>query len=346
MQPNFKKSNSEFYTIEDFYKVEKIDAHIHIYTFNNALQEQAVKDNFKLVNINVDAFDDISIEKQQEYSVEQNKNYPDDFFYLTTFRVKGFEQPGWTDSVLSYLKESFAKGAVGVKVWKNIGMLEKTKEGNDIFVDDPLFDPIFSYLEEIDKPLTGHIGEPKSCWLPIDEMIMPGDIDYFSKNPEFHIYLHPESPAYIVHVDSYSGMLKKHDNLFYVGAHLGSIEWSIDELAKKLDEFPNMTVDMAERICHLQYQSIQNYQKVYDFIIKYQDRLLYGTDIIIYETSNSAEEMKNAHEIWMRDWIYFTTDGLMTSPALNREFKGLRLPKSVVDKIYFKNAKQIYLSKK
>ncbi len=346
MKKSDKQSYMNYYSIDDFTKVVKIDAHIHINTFKQTIIEQAVEDNFIFISINVDGFPETSIELQREYSIKQHEIHPDRFYYLTTFRVNGFEKPEWKESVMKYLKESFVKGAAGVKVWKNIGMGEKTAEGRDIFVDDFVFDPIFNYLEENQIPLTGHIGEPKSCWLPIDEMKISGDIDYFGKNPEYHMYLHPENPTYEKHIEGRDRMLKKHPNLVYVGAHLGSQEWSIDELAKRLDTFPLMSVDLAERICYFQFHSLQDYQKVYDFIMKYQDRLLYGTDIIIDDTQNQEEERRNAHELWMRDWIYFNTDRLMTNTSFSLEFKGLHLPKTVVDKIYSKNAIRIYLQQK
>lgn len=117
-----------YYSIEDFKNVKKIDAHVHINTFESVLPEQAAEDHFKLVTINVDAYED-PIEKQQEYAVSLRDRFPGRLVYLTTFRVRGFEQAGWEDSVLSYLKKSFEKGAVGAKVWKNIGMDEITSEG-------------------------------------------------------------------------------------------------------------------------------------------------------------------------------------------------------------------------
>ena len=87
-------------------------------------------------------------------------------------------------------------------------------------------------------------------------------------------------------------MLEKHPGLQFIGAHLGSLEWSVDELAKRLDKFPNMAVDMAARISHLQYQAKINWQKVHDFCIKYQDRLLYATDILI-SGSESEHRLKS-----------------------------------------------------
>lgn len=330
------------YRIEDFKKVKKIDAHVHINTFEDVLLQQAAEDNFNLVTINVDAYED-PIEQQQEYALSLFRRYPERLAFLTTFRVKGFEEPGWEDSVMSYIRSSLERGASGVKVWKNIGMDERTRDGRYIRVDDPLFNNIFSFLEDRGIPLTGHIGEPKNCWLPIEEMTTIGDRNYYSKNPEYHMFLHPDQPSYETHVRARDHLLEKHPQLVYVGAHLGSVEWSVDELAKRLDAYPLMSVDLTERICHLQYQSLEDWQKVYDFMIKYQDRLLYGTDI---ESYGKEDEKNHAHEIWFRDWIYFVSDGTMTSPSVVQEFEGLKLPKEVVDKIYFMNARRIYFRNK
>lgn len=70
---------------------------------------------------------------------------------------------------------------------------------------------------------------------------------------------------------------------------------------------------MAERISHLQYQAIDNWQGVYDFLVKYQDQLIYGTDlrtgasdIVKKGLKNSEEIQSHAHEVWQRHWNFFT----------------------------------------
>ena len=123
----------------------------------------------------------------------------------------------------------------------------------------------------------GHLLEAfKRWWLPIDSMTVPGDSSYFTNNPQHHMYLHPEYPSYEAQLDARDNMLTKHPDLIFVGAHLGSLEWNVAELAKRLDRFPNMAVDIAARMNHLQ---IQDRSTVREFFINYEDRLLYGTDI-------------------------------------------------------------------
>lgn len=74
------QSEMNFYSIDDFTKVDKIDVHVHVNTIKEDLLEQAIEDNFIFVSINVDAFADDPIEKQQEYALAQHAKYPDRFF--------------------------------------------------------------------------------------------------------------------------------------------------------------------------------------------------------------------------------------------------------------------------
>jgi len=91
------------------------------------------------------------------------------------------------------------------------------------------------------------------------------------------------------------------------------------------------------------YQTRDDYEKVRSFFIKYQDRILYGTDIID-RGGNKEDFHKRMHESWIRDWEYLVTDNPMTSHLIEGEFKGLKLPKEVVNKVYAENCKEWYKS--
>lgn len=136
--------------------------------------------------------------------------------------------------------------------------------------------------------------------------------------------------------------MKKHPDLNFIGCHLGSLEWNVDSLALRLDRYLNMAVDMSARICHLQYQSSKDRKRVRDFIIRYQDRLLYGTDSDYTGSNNPEGFKKRMHDTWTDDWKYFTTDSEMSSDKFRGTFTGLKLPKEVVDKIYSQNAIRWY----
>jgi predicted TIM-barrel fold metal-dependent hydrolase len=163
--------------------------------------------------------------------------------------------------------------------------------------------------------------------------------DYYGAHPEYHMYLHPEYPSYQDQIDARDKMLEKHPDLTFMGAHLGSLEWSLDELAKRLDKFPNMHVDLT-RISNLKLHTINDRQKTRSFFIKYQDRLIYGTDRAINATTNPAAFKKSIHDHWLSEWKFYATDEKISLKNYG-EFEGLKLPKEVIDKIYAKNALRI-----
>lgn len=331
----------EYYTVDDFDKVEKMDVHVHIRTERDAFVEQARKDNFQLLTIVVDHSAGIQDVKEQfHYAMLQTNEHPDDIACATAFSMKEWDEPGWTQQTMAWLDSCFEAGAIGIKVWKNIGMVQQDKNGELVMIDDPKFDTIFNELAKRNIPVMGHLGEPKNCWLPVEEMTTNNDKSYFTRNPQYHMYKHPEMPSYEEQIAARDRMLKKNPDLTFIGAHLGSLEWDVDELAKRLDQFPNMSVDMAARMGQLFYQTRENREKVRDFLIKYQDRLLYATDMGDDGDESKEELQQSMHNTWLRDWQYFTTDGSMTSDLIEGEFQGLRLPREVVDKIYSKNAQK------
>lgn len=335
-----QEDSSTYYTTDDFYRVEKFDTHTHFNIFDTSFFQQAAADNFRLITVNVNPYYYPPIKEQLDIASRLIRLYPERISFATTFSMAGYDQKSWQQNTLAYLKQSFARGAIAVKVWKNIGMDIKERDGKFLMIDNPLFDPIFDFLEKNNIPVIGHLGEPRNCWLPVEQMTVKGDKDYFSSHPQYHMYLHPEYPTYEEQVRARDHMLEKHPNLLFVGAHLGSLEWSVDELAKRLDTFPNMAVDMAQRISHLQYQAVTEWQKVHDFIIKYQDRLVYATDTQVDSSGTAAQRNRNAHEIWLRHWLFFTSGDTMKVPKVEKEFRGMRLPREVVDKIYSKNARK------
>ena len=333
-----------YYGMSDYNSVLKIDTHSHIDTDREILEKQAVKDNFRLLTINVDHSDSAAVSMQHEIAVNAIKKYPGTVYYAATFYfdTTGYGTEDWTRNVISQLERNIADGAKSVKIWKNVGMVERDRNGRFIMVDDPEMDPVIDYIVSRNLPVTGHLGEPRNCWLPLDQMTVRGDSSYYAEHPQYHMFLHPEYPSYEDQINARDHMLEKHPDLIFIGCHLGSLEWNVDELAKRFDRFPNMAVDMAARICHLQYQSARDRDKVRDFIIKYQDRLLYGTDLSDLGSGTDEELSARVHQTWTGDWKYFATGEMMTTDAFSGEFEGLKLPKEVVRKIFSENAIKWY----
>ncbi len=327
----------------EFKTFPKVDAHVHLETSDYSFIPLVQENHFTLMTLVTRAVPQPEIQKEFDYAKALYNKYPETVGFATTFTMDGFGEPGWQEKTIAWLKKSFDEGAIAVKVWKDIGMTFRDKDSTFIMIDDPRFDPIFDFIEAQNKTLVNHNGEPKNCWLPLEKMTVHGDSSYFAEHPQYHMYLHPDYPSYEELNAARDRMLKKHPHLRYVGCHLGSLEWNVDELAKTLDEFPNMSVDMAARIVHFK---VQDRDKVRDFIIKYQDRLLYGTDIGIIDNGTGETSLQKAEEIlntvWKVDWEYFSTDHQMTQDDKVRNYRGLKLPPSVLEKIYYNNAMRMY----
>ncbi len=323
----------------DFTSMPKYDAHVHIYYPGAGFLEQAKADNFKAIVIILDAYD---LAWSKQYVEQQKKLHGDRFDYVTSFTMQGWDEPDWQEKTIAFLKSEFENGAIGVKVWKNIGMEFKDKNGRFVMIDNTRFDPIFDFIESQGKVLTGHIGEPRDCWLPLEKMIAAGNKNYYRGNPQYHMYLHPAYPSYDEQIQSYQRMLDKHPNLKYIGCHLGSIEWSMTELAKVLDKYPNMAVDLAARVDDIQ---LLDRTEVKTFLINYQDRVLYATDYVMEDNQEPEKAIKRIHERWLSDWTYFATDSVTNIRGTETPVRGLNLPETVLNKIYRQNVEKWYLKK-
>jgi predicted TIM-barrel fold metal-dependent hydrolase len=341
------------YTAADFARVRKLDAHVHANTDDHRFLDIAAKDGFELLSINVDYPDFPPLAKQAQVAHTLRAADPRHFHFLTSFSMKGFGGASWTADTVRHIDGEIARGALGVKVWKNIGMVERDGQGRLIMLDDPRFDGLMSHLEAKGIPLVAHQAEPKNSWLPLDAMTTENDRSYFRDHPEYYMYLHPEQPSYESLIAARDRFVARHPKLNFVGAHLASLEWSVDELARFLDTYPNAMADLAARMTQVQFQSATDPGKVRRFFIKYQDRLLYGSDLtenppdpherVQNPPMDSAQFAVEADTFWRSDWIYLATSQVQPIDAIRSNVKGLALPGTVIDKIYYSNARRVFL---
>ena len=339
----FPTSNSaQSFGMEDYSRVEKIDIHVHFRTDNTEFAEMARTDRFRFMNIAVHSADNEEMEERHRAAYVQHLAHPQRVAMSSSFPMAGWDKPQWQQDTIRYLDDTFSKGAVGVKVWKNIGMEFRDREGRLIMIDHPRFNPVFEHLQQKGIPLIGHLGEPKNCWLPLDQMTVKNDRNYFRNHPEYHMFLHPEMPSYEEQIQVRDQMLEKNQDLRFMGAHFASLEWSVDELGKFFDRFPNAVADTAARMGQLQYQSNSHRSKVRDFMIKYQDRLLYGTDLTMTQGTDPNTFYRRAHTKWLSDWKYLNTEESMAVPELDAPVRGISLPKEVAEKIYRLNAHRLF----
>jgi predicted TIM-barrel fold metal-dependent hydrolase len=332
----------EHYTMADFERVQKIDAHLHLHGPADRFMARAAADGFRVLTINVDYPDFPPIDEQQRDAVSLRQRYPGRAAFAATFSVADFQSPAWAAGTIARIDGALAQGAVGVKVWKNVGMDLRDPDGRFVMLDDARLKPVFDHLESRDVVLLGHQAEPLNCWLPFDKMTVRSDREYFQAHPQYYMFAHPEMPSHEAQLAARDRLLQAHPRLRFDSVHLASLEWDVDEVARFLDRYPQANVDLAARMVHLQVQATHDRDKVRRFLIRYQDRILYGTDIAHGRGDADAQVAADADAMWRADWRFLNTAETLHSPDFDAPFRGLELPKTVIDKIYDGNARKMF----
>ena len=337
-------------TLDQVARMPKIDAHAHLAAMTPAAQSAFVafleKQNLRWLNICVGGMDWPRLSSRIELARELHRVFPTRIAWATSFDLSNWSRPEWRKAAIDTITDGFAHGAVATKVWKDMGMVLKDADGRYVMIDDPRMDPVLASIASQGHPLVAHLGEPRNCWLPLEKMTTDSDRRYFGSHPEYHGFLHPEVPGYEKQVAARDAMLERHPRLKVIGCHLGSLEYDVDEVAKRLDKYPNLAVDLAARMVHLQ---IQPRDKVRAFVLRYQDRILYGTDLEFgggaAESPASVEQalarLANAYALDAA-WLATGQEVEVTRARAGFMSRGLALPSSVLRKIYFENARKWY----
>lgn len=320
----------------------RIDAHIHFSGDHPDAVEFLKEMDLKMLNIVVAHGDAERWKKQISEYEQMARTWPEQYAWCTSFGIDGWGEPDYAERVIAGLERDFNEGgAVACKVWKNIGMDYRNSDGSFIHIDDERFDPILNYLADNDRPLLAHIAEPLACWRPLE----PGKphYSYYSKNPQWHMHGRTDMPTHEEIIARRDRMVERHPRLRVIGAHLGSLEYDVAEVARRFDRYPNFAVDISARLDDLAYQDSDT---VRQFFLNYPDRILYGTDIVrrTPQSQMTDEERRNvindARQEFERHFLYFESDGPVT--LRGRETRGLGLPGDVLEKFYTRNARAWY----
>jgi hypothetical protein len=323
-----------FAVAENLRSLRPIDAHAHMSADDPELR--ALRDRLDLTSVNVVVIDPFdrgfeTLEPQRGNTLVLYRANPARAPWITTFDITDWESPGFAARVIRQLDQDFKDGAAGVKIYKTIGMQLKSKSGRYAMPDDPAFSPILEFIAKRRKTLYAHIAEPAGAWKPVDAD--DPDASYYREAPQWHMYGHPERPSKATILAARDRMLAAHPSLRVVGCHLGSMEEDVDQIARHLDQYPNLSVDTAARVTHL---ALQPRERVRAFLIRYQDRILYATDDGFAPGENGPAQMKKWQADLERDYHFFATAEKVE--YMNRQFTGLGLPVPVLRKLYRVNA--------
>jgi hypothetical protein len=313
---------------------ERIDTHAHIHRIAPGLFASLENGNWRCLSICVSrAIGDqpSDLDEMIQGTVEVHRVTKGRIAWATAFDGRGFEDPDFSKRTVAALKRSFDDGAIAVKIWKNIGMGIRGKSGAYLLPDHPAFSPVFDAIQQAGKTLIAHLAEPDGAWLPLDKN--NAEIGYYTRHPEWHMYGRPGIPTKEAILDARDRVLERHPRLRVIGCHLGSDEEHWDRLAKRLDKYPNFAVDVAARV---RYFVRGDHEKARAFLMKYQDRVVYGTDFTLESGGDDAKAAERLSQTHQTDWNFFATKSALK--YRDAQIEGLGLPTEVVQKIFRENA--------
>lgn len=306
--------------------VQPIDAHTHVFGVDDRVMSLIETVDMRFLDIEYLPSNDAALFLRTHANAKDIVDkHRDRAALCVTFNPYAFGSPTFAKDVVTGLERAFAEGAIAVKIWKTVGMDLTRPDGSFVMPDDPAFEPIYSVIARRGRTLISHAAEPDSCW----EAPNPAspDHEYYDQHPEWYMYGRSDHPSKEAILRARDHMIASHPDLRIVLAHLGSLETRLDELAVTLDKYPNIAVDTASRMGYLTRQPPETARA---FLMKYQDRVIYGSDL----------DWRRGASVWRAryagDWKYLATDDVFVYD--DREVRGLRLPPEVVRKIYRGNA--------
>lgn len=308
-------------------KYPVIDVHSHSYPENEEQIAQWVKRMDKL-NIKKTFILSKATGAKFDSIYALYSKYPDHFDVWCGFDYSGYNQPGYGPAAVAELERCFKVGAKGVG--------ELGDKGNGMFysfpgpkamgmhIDDPRMDPLLEKCAELNMPINIHVTEPMWMYETMDStndgLMNAYEWRRDNKNDELdHAGL----------IKTLENAVKKHPQTTFIACHFANCSHDLNILGALFDTYPNIYADNAAR--YAETAPIPRFVKA--FYEKYQDRLLYGTDMGfdmgMYGITFRILETEDEH--------FYEQDQFGYHWALN----GFGLSDAVLSKVYSKNAERI-----
>ncbi len=306
-------------------KYPVIDMHSHPYPQSKAEIAQWVK-NMDKAGIEKTIILTKSVGARFDSIYALYSKYPQRFEIWCGFDYSGYNKPGYGPAAVKELERCVKEGATGVGELgdKGKGLFYGDTKAWGMHPDDPRMDPLFEKCAELGIPVNIHIADPKWMYEPMDST-NDGLMNAYSWRLD-------NQKGIVDH----AGMMKilentvaRHPNTTFIACHLANLTYDLAQLGKMLDTYPNLYADISARYAEL--APIPRAAK--KFITKYQDRLLYGTDMgfdtdmyaITFRILESNDEHFYEKEMFGYHWPLY----------------GFGLSDSVLKKLYHINALKI-----
>jgi predicted TIM-barrel fold metal-dependent hydrolase len=247
-----------------------IDMHTHVYGRNDqeiqrwieAMDACGVEKSIVFTGASGARFDTIA---------KMYAKYGNRFELWCGFDYTGYDEPGYGPEAAKELERCFKNGArgVGEAMFKGKGV--PPSSGRPLMLpDDPRLAILFKKCAELGMPVNIHISEDKWMYEKIDSTN-----DGLVNAATWQVKIENGAKTHEEMIDIFENTLKKHPETTFVAAHLLNCCADLSVLGRFFDRYPNLYADISARFGEI--APIPKY--VHDFVEKYQDRLVYGTDM-------------------------------------------------------------------
>jgi len=281
--------------------------------------------------------------------------YPDRFDLWCSFDLTGVHEPGFGPNAVHALEECHRMGALGVGEISDKGRGFASGggagrggraganppaggyhgRGSGFFppstalagphADDPRMDSLWDRCGQLGMPINIHVSDPIWSYQAMDRTndgLMNG-----------YTWMIKVTPGMLGHnelIESLERAVNKHPKTIFIACHLMNLDYDLTRLGQILDRNPNLYGDISARFGEL--APIPRF--VAQFMQKYQDRVLYGTDMGYNERMLSTtfrilethDEHFYVHEMFNYHW----------------PLHGFGLPDGILKKVYGDNARQVF----
>ncbi len=261
-------------------------------------------------------------------AVEKYKKYPARFVPWCCFDYTGYGKPGWQQHAIAELERCYKKGAKGVGELGDKGegeLYSAPVKGYGLHIDDPQMKPLLEKCAELKMPVSIHVAEDEWMYETPDSTN-----DGLMNAATWHVDMNkPGKLGHDALVKTLENAVHDNPNTIFIACHLANTCANLQMLGDLLDKYPNLYADIAARYGEI--SPVPRYTSA--FIIKYQNRLVYGTDMGFSEKMYMAtfRILESADE-------HFYDVGMFN---YHWPLYGLDLPKTVLEKLYKTNAEKI-----
>ena len=263
--------------------------------------------------------------------------HKDKFEIWCGFDYTGYDQPGseWIDNAIAQLESCYKKGAKGVGELGDKGLGEYYSSpvpGYGLHLNDPQMKPLLKKSGELGMPVSIHVADPIWMYLP-----MNSQNDGLMNAYNWRIEMKEGMLSHAELLYTLEDAVRQNPHTIFIACHLANCTHDLQLIGKMLDSYPNLYADITSRLKEV--CAVPRYAKA--FFEKYQDRILYGSDLGYdpKSTMSFAEKIYKAtfrlleseddhiyqHDIFSYHWPLY----------------GLGLPDEVLYKLYYENAAKL-----